>query len=160
MVKEGKGDPGVDFNSVDEVLEFALGQEVKAAEFYRKFAAQAVHPGVRKMCEDMAAEEDRHKEMLENLRAGLPSGLADDRVTDLKISDYLRSFYLDPDADQQDLMIAAMKSESRAERLYLDLAARCTTPEIKEVLLRLAAEEGSHKDAFEKQYDDNILDQN
>ncbi len=160
MVKEGKGDASVGFGSVEEAIEFAIGQEIKAAEFYRKFAALAEHPGVKKMCTEMAIEEDRHQEMLENLKAGLPSGLANDRVTDLKISDYLRSFYLDPEADQQDLLIAAMKSEARAEKLYLDLADRCTIPTVKEVLLRLAAEEGGHKDVFEKEYDDNILDQN
>lgn len=159
MVQEGKAQK-THFESVDEVIEFAIGQEIKAAEFYRGFAEKATYPGIRKMCLEMAVEEDRHKDMLEKLKAGVPSGLARERVTDLKISDYLRSFWLDPEADQQDLLIAAMKSESRAEQLYLDLADICETPDIREVLLRLAAEEGSHKDAFEKQYDDRILGSN
>lgn len=157
MVKEGRDEPEAVFQSVAEVIVFAIGQEIKARDFYRGFAAQATHPGVAKLCAEMAEEEDRHREMLENLKAGLPSGLADDRVTDLRISDYLRSFHPDPDADQQDLLIAAMKGEARAEKLYLDLAERCTRPEITEVLRRLAAEEGNHKDALEKEYDDNIL---
>jgi rubrerythrin len=156
MVQEGQAGK-TRFESIEEVIEFAIGQEIKAAAFYRGFAEKATHPGMKKMCLEMAVEEDRHKEMLENLKAGLPSGLARDRVTDLKISDYLRSFWLDPDADQQDLLIAAMKSESRAEQLYLDLAEICTVPEAKVVLLRLAAEEGAHKDVFEKEYDDHIL---
>ncbi|MEN8007936.1 MAG: ferritin family protein [Candidatus Krumholzibacteriota bacterium] len=159
MVREGES-KAVNFDSVEEAVDFAIGQEIKAANFYREFAARATHAGVKAMCLEMAAEEDRHKEMLENLKAGLPSGLATERVTDLKISDYLRSFRLDPAADQQDLLIAAMKSESKAEKLYLDLAALCTLPEVKEVLLRLAAEEGAHKDRFEKEYDDNILGSN
>jgi rubrerythrin len=159
MVREGKSSK-THFDSVDEAIEFAIGQEIKAATFYREFAAKATYPGMKKMCLDMAVDEDRHKEMLENLQAGLPSGLATDRVTDLKISDYLRSFFLDPDADQQDLLIAAMKSERRAEQLYLDLAGVCTLPDVKEVLLRLAAEEGSHKDVLEKEYDDNVLGSN
>ncbi|MGD2128189.1 MAG: ferritin family protein [Lysobacterales bacterium] len=159
MVQEGKAEK-TRFESVDEVIDFAIGQEEKAAAFYRDFAEKATYPGISKMCLEMAVEEDRHKLMLENLKAGLPSGLARDRVVDLKISDYLRSFWLDPDADQQDLLIAAMKSESKAEQLYLDLAEICTVSEAKGVLLRLAAEEGSHKDAFEKQYDDHILRSN
>lgn len=32
--------------------------------------------------------------------------------------------------------------------------------DVKEVLLRLAAEEGAHKDVFEKEYDDRILGSN
>lgn len=159
MVREGEAESRK-FNSVDDAIDFAIGQEIKAANFYREFAAKATHPGVKSMCTEMAEEEDRHKEMLENLKAGLPSGLATERVTDLKVSDYLRSFYLDPAADQQDLLIAAMKSEARAEKLYLDLAGLCTLPDVKAVLLRLAAEEGSHKDTFEKSYDDNILGAN
>ncbi len=159
MVREGE--PGDrNFQSIDDAIDFAIGQEIKAATFYREFAAIATHPGVKKMCQDMAEEEDRHKAMLEDLKAGLPSALATSRVVDLKVSDYLRDFRLDPEADQQDLMVAAMKSESRAEQLYLDLAAACTLPDVKEVLLRLAAEEGGHKDVFEKQYDDNIQGSN
>jgi len=157
--QEGRGGDAA-FDSVDEVLEFAIGQERRAAAFYRGFAAQATHPGVARMCREMAAEEDRHEAVLRDLAAGLPSDLARDRVTDLKISDYLRDFRLEDGADQQDLLVAAMKSEARAELLYRDLAARCTRPAVAEVLLRLAAEEGAHKDAFEKQYDDRILDQN
>ncbi len=155
MVREGEP-VQQNFKSIDEAIDFAIGQERKAANFYREFAAKATHPGVKKMCAEMAEEEDRHKDMLEKLKAGLPSGVATDRVVDLKVSDYLRSFFLDPEADQQDLMIAAMKSEARAEKLYLDLAAACDLPEVKEVLLRLAAEEGAHKHEFEKSYDDNI----
>lgn len=156
MVREGNADPG-NFATVDEVLEFAIGQEEKAASFYRRFAQRATTAGVRKKCEEMAREEDRHKETLTKMKAGLPNDLATDRVTDLKLSDYLRSFELPDGADQQDLLIAAMKSEARAEKLYLDLAAACTLPEIKTVLLRLAAEEGSHKHELEKDYDDRIL---
>ena len=159
MVREGE-QGNQNFTSVDDAIEFAIGQEIKAATFYREFAAMATHPGVKKMCLEMAVEEDRHKLMLENLKAGLPSDLATERAIDLKVSDYLRSFYIDPEADQQDLLIAAMKSEARAEKLYLDLAELCTLPEIKAVLLRLAAEEGNHKDVFEKSYDDNILGSN
>jgi len=158
MVEKGKGDPLVDFHTVSDVIDFAIGQEEKAAGFYRQFATIAEHPGVKKMCAEMAEEEDGHKRILEDLKAGLPMKEIVDTVTDLKISDYVRSFHLDPNADHQQLLAAAMQSEARAERLYLDLASRCTPPEIKEVLLRLAAEEGGHKDAFEQEYDDNILD--
>ena len=159
MVKEGNARPG-NFKDVDDAIDFAIGQEEKAAAFYRRFAKRAVTAGVRKKCEDMALEEDRHKEMLVSLKAGLPSGIATGRVVDLKLSDYLRSFDLPENADQQDLLIAAMKSEARAEKLYLDLAGVCTLPQVKEVLLRLAAEEGKHKHELEKDYDDRILGSN
>ncbi len=158
MVKEGKSNSPADFHSVDDVIDFAIGQELKAAEFYRKFAEIAEQPGVKKMCQEMAVEEEGHKRILEDLKAGLPMAPVDDSVADLQITDYLRSFHLDPDADHQQLLTAAMKSEARAEKLYRDLADRCSTPEIKAVLLRLAEEEGSHKDSFEREYDDHILD--
>ncbi len=158
MVKEGRNDSPVDFHSVDDVIDFAIGQEIKAAEFYRKFAEIAEQPGVQKMCAEMAEEEEGHRRILEDLKAGMPMEPVKAKVSDLKITDYLRSFHLDPDADHQQLLTAAMKSEARAEKLYRDLAARCTTPRIKEVLLRLAEEEGQHKDSFEREYDDNILD--
>jgi rubrerythrin len=159
MKREGEGEVR-HFGSVEEVLEFAIGQEEKAAGFYRSFAERATLPGMRKMCQDMAVEEDRHRETLVNLKAGLPSDLTTGRVKDLKVSDYLRSFEIHDEIDQQDLMILAMKSEAKAERLYLDLAEVCDSPEIKEILLRLAAEEGSHKDEFEKEYDEQVQGDN
>ncbi len=159
MVREGNDRPS-HFTSVDDALDFAIGQEEKAAAFYRRFADRATTAGVRKKCEEMAREEDRHKETLDSLKAGLPSDLATSRVVDLKLSDYLRSFELPAHADQQDLLIAAMKSEAKAERMYLDLASVCNLPQVKEVLLRLAAEEGSHKHELEKDYDDRILGSN
>ncbi len=159
MVREGESVERT-FGSVEEVIEFAIGQEQKAERFYRDFAEQATHPGLRKMCLEMADEERRHQENLRQLRDGRPTGIATERVRDLKISDYLREFTIRSDMDQQDLLIAAMQSEKKAEQLYRALAAASDDPGIRALFTRLADEEGAHKDGFEKQYDDEVLDQN
>jgi rubrerythrin len=146
--------------SVDEAIDFAIGQEEKAAAFYRSFAKRATAAGVKKKCEEMALEEDRHKATLIDVKAGLENDLATRYSIDLKISDYLRDFTLPDSSDQQDLLIAAMKSEARAEKLYQHMASACQKPDVREILLRLAAEEGKHKLDLEEDYDDKFLSTN
>ncbi len=160
MVREGERPADRTFGSVAEVLAFAIEQEEKAEAFYRRFAETASEPGLRRLCLEMAEEEQRHAENLRRLRDGKPTGIATERVRDLKISDYLREMEIRSDMTHQDLLIAAMQSEKKAELLYRALADASTDPEVRALFTRLADEEGSHKDDIEKKYDDRILRDN
>jgi rubrerythrin len=53
-----------------------------------------------------------------------------------------------------------MKREKAAFKLYSDLAAACSDPQVRETLLRLAQEEAKHKLRFELEYDDTIQGEN
>jgi rubrerythrin len=60
------GDVNVDENLTPEAaVKLAMEREQRANEFYRKCAATVKDPGVRKLFEFLAAEEQRHHDLLQ-----------------------------------------------------------------------------------------------
>ena len=53
-----------------------------------------------------------------------------------------------------------MKREETSVQLYTDLANLSAEPSIKQLFIRLSAEEAKHKLHFEKIYNDEILKDN
>ena len=48
-------------NTVDEILQYAIGQEQEAADFYRDVSEKAETAGMKQLLLDFAEEEMRHK---------------------------------------------------------------------------------------------------
>ncbi len=53
------------FNSYKRVIEFAIGQEVKAHRLYMDLSKKMLLPGISELCEELAKEELEHKVKLE-----------------------------------------------------------------------------------------------
>jgi len=149
-----------ELNSANEILDFAIGKEQEAADFYNGLAGKAKSPAMKATFEQFAAEEMGHKAKLQNVKAGKKLLQSEAKIQDLKIGDYLVEEEPSDDLDYQDALIIAMKAEKAAFRLYSDLAARVDDAEIKNLLLGLAQEEAKHKLRFELEYDDQILTEN
>ncbi len=86
--------------------------------------------------------------------------VAEKKILDLKIGDYLVDAEPSSDIDYQQALILAMKAEKAAFRLYSDPASATDDPGLKETLLGLAQEEAKHKLRFEIEYDDEFLKEN
>ena len=149
-----------EWSSVDDVLDFAIGNEQKAVDFYTEMAGKVQSPHVKKMFEDNAKEEMGHKSKLEAVKSGKKLLNAEKKVLDLKLSDYLVDVEADKNLDFQAALILAMKREKAAFRLYTDLAGQTDDAGLKETFLGLAQEEAKHKLRFEVEYDDEILKEN
>jgi rubrerythrin len=149
-----------DFKSVDEILDFAIGEEEASAGFYRALATKMDRPWMKEAFEEFAREEDGHKAKLQMFKKGEVPVPAQEKVLDLKIGDYLVDAELNPDMDYQQALMVAMKKEKVAFRMYSDLASVATDPNAKSLLLSLAQEEAKHKLRFEVEYDDVILKEN
>lgn len=148
------------FDSVDQILDYAIEQEEKAAAFYTGMASKVNRPFMKDVFLGFANEEKGHKAKLEAVKGGRSMISAETKVMDLKIGDNLVEVDLDPSADIQDALIVAMKAEKAAFKLYTDLAGACDDANLKEVFLGLAQEEAKHKLRFEVEYDEVILNQN
>jgi rubrerythrin len=148
------------WNTPDELLDFAIKGEEEAAQFYRALAGRVDNPGLKKMFEANAVEEDGHKAKLERVKMSGSFAPAAMKVQDLKIGDYLVD--LDPEKvdNYQDALIIGMKREKAAYKLYSDMARTTDDGELKNLLLLLAQEEAKHKLQFELEYDENILTDN
>ena len=144
------------WNSVDEILRYAIVQEEQAVEFYTDLAARMEKPWVRKIFEEYAGEEREHKRKLLAIKEGKLLQSAARDVLDLKMADYLIDVESDAAMDYQEALILAMKREKAAFKLYSDLAAASDDPQVKNTLLGLAQEEAKHKLRFELEYDDTI----
>ena len=146
------------FKSVDEILEFAIKDEQRAANLYTELAKKSQNDAMRRTFMQFSQEELGHKKKLERIKTGGEIVISDKKIQDLKIGDYLVAVNTSrEDLSYQEALIIAMKEEKAAFKLYSDLAARTDDASVKEVLLMLAQEEAKHKLRFEIEYDDQIL---
>jgi rubrerythrin len=146
------------WHSIDEVLDFAIGEENAAAEFYTHLADQSKTPGMRQIFEGFAQEEMEHKAKLEGIKAGGTLRPAGQPVADLKMAEYVVDVAPSPDMNYQGSLVLAMKKEKAAFRLYTDLAASAGDDKVKATFLALAQEEARHKLRFEIEYDDMLAE--
>jgi rubrerythrin len=149
-----------EFTSITEILDFAIGEEQAAVDFYLQLAAQSKNKQIKKTFEEYAEEEMRHKANLLSIREQGSFILPDAKVKDLKIAEYLVDVKPSASMSYQDALILAMKKEKAAFRMYTKLAENAENPEVKTLFLNLAQEESKHKLAFEVEYDDYILKEN
>ena len=147
------------FNSMLEVLDFAIEQEIGAQKFYLDLSSKARIPEMKKVFVDFAAEEKGHRAKLERLKEqGAVSGdTTAANIQDLGLADYMVDVEPQPEMDYQDALILAMKKEKAAYRLYLDLASISQSKDMTDTFLFLAQEEAKHKLRFEVEYDDIVL---
>ncbi len=140
------------FESVDEILDFAIGRENEAIHLYIDLAGKVNKPELRKVLKDFAREEQEHKIKLEDAKA-VGMVLKDEEVGSLGIAEYVDGGEVRPDMSYADILILAMKKENVSVKLYTDLAKIAQDEEMKDMFLWLAHEETEHKLRFEMEYD-------
>lgn len=145
------------FGSVDGLLDFAIDKEEEANKFYNDLAGKMDRPAMRLVFEDFAKEEMKHKEKLLEVKGGKLLEPAEQKITDLKIGDYLVDVEPSQDMDYQEALILAMKKEKASFKLYNNLAATTEDNNLQSLLLGLAQEEAKHKLRLEVEYDENFL---
>lgn len=148
------------FDSVDEILDFAMGLEQDAVDFYKDLAKNALTPDMKQVFEQFAREEIGHKARLKDVKEKELYEMEPEVLTDMKISDYLVSIKPSPGMSYQDALILAMKREKAAFKLYMNLSERAMDQNMKSLFLSLAIEESKHKLRFELEYDEYVLREN
>ena len=150
----------IEFNTIDDVLDFAIQSEQDAVDFYTDLANKVPNKGMSEIFEQFAGEERGHKAKLQRIKEGHAATFAKEKVMDLKIGDYLVDVEASDDMSYQDALILAMKREKSAFKLYTNLSNLVKDQELRKIFLSLAQEEAKHKLRFEVEYDDNILGEN
>ena len=150
----------MNFESVDQILDFAIKNEEAAANFYVNLASKMDRPNMKKVFEEFALEEKGHKAKLLAVRKGKSMVGSENKIMDLKLGDSLVEIELDSNLSYQDALIVAMKAEKAAYKLYNDLASATDDSNLKVTLLDLAQEEAKHKLRFEIEYDEFVLTEN
>lgn len=148
----------MNFNTFEEILDFAIEREKQAADFYQDLAQKETFSRSRQTLLEFAAEEKKHQDLLEAFKKGNPSAAtyAYEWIPDMKRSDYMDAVSYAPGMDLVEILRLAMKREESALRLYTFLASQTTDPACIRLFKLLAQEEARHKQTFETLYDETM----
>lgn len=147
-------------DSFEKIIHFAIRHEEAEARFYENLANRATSSDLKAHLLERSREEGEHKRQLEMILADhhLPDGGKRYHDPDLHLADYMVTESMDVEnINYQDALIMATKRERAAQRLYTDLATQASEPGLREVFTFLAEQEGDHRAALEREYEDNIL---
>jgi rubrerythrin len=141
-----------EFQTIDDVFDFAIFKEIESHKFYTQWASQVKKPSIRTMLEQLAEDEADHRKKIEAVRAGMAQMEAGG-IASLNIADYVDPIEPHPDMDYKDLLIVAMNKEKKSFKLYWDLTQTATDAHLKELFQWLCRQEAEHKLQFELEYD-------
>jgi rubrerythrin len=148
------------FNTINEILDFAIEREQEAVEFYSKMAENSKEEEMKKTFFQFSREEMGHKAKLIHVKEKGMFAIQEVKIMDLKIADYTVNIEPRPDMTYQDALVLAMQKEKAAFKLYQNLADKAQNDNVKSIFLSLAQEEAKHKLRFEIEYDENVLKEN
>ena len=148
------------FASADEILQFAIEKEQEAKTFYEIWAGKVKSEGIREVLLEFAGEEQKHKELLQNVKAGQSFKMPESKIIDLQLGDYFVPVEAQESMTYEDALRIAIQREIGANRLYTYLASIAGSQQAKSLFERLAVEESKHKMRLESLYDEDILKEN
>jgi len=150
------------FENLTAIINFAIENEIEAAEFYTTIGKEESFSGAGKMFEEFAREERKHQQLLEDFKArGLSAGMKDYQfkwVTDIKRSNYVVDLEYSRAMGYNDILMLAMKREEKALQLYNDFLGKADSEESRTLFKVLCQEEAKHKLALETMYDDYMAE--
>lgn len=151
----------MNFESLEEILSYAIEKEKEAAAFYLEISRQEPFAGAKETFEGFAAEERKHQELLEKFEENKQK-IAEYKlkwIPDIKRSDYMVDMEYEKGMHYADILRLAMKREEKALKLYNEMQTKTQDDEYLKLFKILAQEEAKHKRALETMYDDYMADQ-
>jgi rubrerythrin len=148
------------FETIADIIAFAIRREIAAAEGYARIAAQAQTPGLRELAEDLRGQEIEHRRILEGLSPETLRVLDASYVPDLGIVDPLADEVPSGEMSLQDMLVFAAKKEAQSVALYESLAGLAGPSGQDRIFLFLAGQERQHKLRIEAEYEAHILQEN
>jgi rubrerythrin len=139
------------------VFDFAMRLETDAEAFYRKLAQESPIAGIGKIFTDLAEDEKRHFQIFKSLKEETPQ----ERMTESTVLDTAKSIFARLLQEKDELPALtddlegyryALQIEAEGARMYRDAARREKNDAVKELLLRIAAEEEKHFNIVENIY--------
>ena len=154
--------------SFEEVIAFAVSREIQAADFYEIYSQKAEKLATKSMFKELAAEEKKHKTLLEGLNLNQVKSFKPLKMEDLGLSSIIKDSQFSPDMEYADALRMAIKREEESINLYLIMAEQtlkdetaCKTPEernqLKKLFDFLVGQEKQHKNRLEDEFDTVVL---
>lgn len=144
-----------------DIFDFAMRMERDGKAYYEQLAERSDLPGLKNIFGMLARDEEKHYEIFKALKEG-----AAPVMTDSNVLETAKSIFADLNADENfrknavtsnDIELEAyehaMKIEDDSVRLYSTAAQREQDPTVRNLLLRIVAEEQKHYNIMENVYD-------
>ena len=148
------------FDSVADIIAFAIQREIDAADGYAKIAGLATTPGLRQLADELRRQEESHRRLLEELPVETLRELGTSFIPDLHIVDALADEKLTSDMSIQEMLIFSVKKEAQAIALYDSLARLDGASGHEKTFRYLAGQEREHKLKLEAEYEKQVLQEN
>jgi rubrerythrin len=149
----------LEFNTVEDVLMFAISLEQASQEFYRKLADNPENAAVVEFLMEMVAQEQLHEQQLSSLvRQGLHLHIKP--IPKEEIDRYVQAMDIPNELDYKKAVKIARDKENASRMLYSILAGLVENDKLMKLFLKLAEQEKNHKDFFQKEYDRICLAEN
>ena len=140
-----------------DVFEFAMKMELDGKAYYEKLAAETTIPGFSGIFTRLAADEQKHYDIIKAISQGTDVSMADTTVLD-----GAKNVFQEVVANEQ--LLGGMKEnlkayehakdiEAESIKLYEDLAAKEANLQVAALLRRIAEEERKHFNIMENLYD-------
>jgi rubrerythrin len=135
-----------------KIISLAIEREVEAYTFYKTVADKAKDKALKTIFAELAGEEKKHREFLQDFLAKEGKALKFDTAKDYKVGDSLPSPAITPDLKPLEGLVLAIKKELEAMQMYTRLAAASTDAQQQMLFTGLANMERTHKARLEDIY--------
>ncbi|HPO61858.1 MAG TPA: ferritin family protein [Candidatus Kapabacteria bacterium] len=140
---------------LQNIIEFAINREIEAAQFYSDLQLKTNSPSLKNLTKELEEMEKDHINILKKIFNENSNAFDSESAGKLKLSDFQVE-----DSEKNDLneiIKIAMKREEKSFNLYSAIAEKYLDVHLKNVFLKLADEEASHKSILENYYYNEIL---
>ncbi len=144
------------FQSIDEIIDFAIANEKEAVAFYTELSEQETFKSAKQTFLEFAQEEAKHQKLLEDFRQNKEKLASYDYkwIPDIKRSDYMTDIEYQSGMPYEDILLIAMKREEKSLALYNELASKTDDDACIQLFKMLSQEEAKHKLKLETIFDD------
>jgi len=134
------------------ILSGAIEKEVESYTFYREIEGCTKDKTLKKIFGELADEERKHREALEEFLTKPITSLQFDEAKDYKISETLDLPTMTTKMKPVEGIALAIKKEEFSRDMYQELATLSTAPQQKEIFSNLSNMESHHKARLEDMY--------
>ena len=145
------------FQTVEELLDYAMELEDQDQAFYRKCAVSLSGQPAAAVFEELAQDEDSHFNTLEDIkqqrrRLEIPNKKTTKKLKHYTLKEDLAQIPEDSNADADWIFRLAIAKEKMVFQLYSDLVNETSHKEMAQTLRGLAQQETEHKIILEQHY--------
>ena len=141
-----------EFQSVKEIILFAINLEKASQEFYGQLILQTESPSTCHFLRELAEQERIHEQKLRDILDADDLTLGLNKVDHDQIKMYIEAMNVPAKLDYKGAVKVAMDKEKASQSLYSILASSLDNPSYAELFNKLSGQERIHRHFFETEY--------